>query len=1510
MTTVNTGSGNDTINTGSGNDNISTGAGNDTINSGAGNDNIDAGSGNDFIDAGSGNDIVDAGSGNDTVLAGTGNDIVDAGSGNDIVDGGDGDDRIDGESGDDILFGGAGNDIISGGSGVDAIYGGSGNDTIGSAGNRCGDSNEGGGDTIFGDGRESYNSAALALMLGNDLIYAGSGDDRIYGDNGTNLFGAGAGGNDRIFAGSGRDTVYGEGGNDEIDGEQGDDILDGGGGNDEIDGGEGKDAVFGGAGNNVISGGDGKDTLYGGSGDDTIGVNDSSRHGDAFENGKDTIYGDGRETYANSTLAAAPGNDTIRSGRGNDLIYGDNGNNTDGSAAGGNDSIYAGSGNDLVYGEGGNDELFGEKGNDTLSGGAGNDRIVGGLGADTQKGGSGNDVFAFSAAANGNGTDGDDCGHHGGDHHGQSNWSDSNALAMDLIVDFQGINDLGSAADLDKIDLTQLLGAADLQWGNNTPTAHGAWFTVSGGNTYVWADINGSPGTAELAIKIAGVHNLVAGDFLGVSIPVSATADTNAGDPVVEAGVATAGDASAMGNVLANDSGSGTVAVANPGSYTGTYGTLVLNANGSWAYTLNDADGDTNALKQGQVANEVFSYTASNGSSSATSTLTIAITGTNDLPVAQAAVAAVAEDASITGSVVATDADAGETATLTYALVGAAPAGLTFSPDGSYTFDASSYDSLPNGQQLVLTIPFAASDALSTSASANLVITITGTNDVPVAQATVAAVAEDASINGSVVATDADTGETTTLTYALVNAAPIGLTFNPDGTYTFDASSYDSLPNGQQLVLTLPFTASDAQSTSASANLVITITGTNDVPVAQAAVAAVAEDAMVSGSVGATDADSGETATLTYALVNAAPTGLTFNADGSYTFDASSYDSLPNGQQLVLTVPFAASDALSTSASANLVITITGTNDVPVAQAAVAAVAEDAMVSGSVVASDADTGETAMLTYALVNAAPTGLTFNTNGTYTFDASSYDSLPNGQQLVLTVPFTASDALSTSASANLVITITGTNDVPVAQAAVAAVAEDAMVSGSVVATDADAGETATLTYALVNAAPTGLTFNINGTYTFDASSYDSLTDGQQLVLTIPFTASDAQSTSASANLVITITGTNDVPVAQAAVAAVAEDATVSGSVSATDADAGETATLTYALVSAAPVGLTFNPDGSYSFDASSYDSLPNGQQLVLTIPFTASDAQSTSASANLVITVTGTNDLPVAQAAVAAVAEDASINGSVVATDADAGETATLTYSLVSAAPTGLTFNPDGSYTFDASSYDSLPDGQQLVLTVPFTASDALSTSAGANLVITITGTNDVPVAQAAVAAVAEDAMVSGSVSATDADTGETAALTYALVSAAPIGLTFNPDGTYSFDATSYDSLPDGQQLVLTVPFTASDALSTSASANLMITITGTNDVPVAQAAVAAVAEDAMVSGSVGATDADAGETATLTYALVNAAPTGLTFNADGSYTFDASSYDSLPDGQQLVLTVPFTASDAQSILGQR
>src|SRR5205085_2643017 len=231
----------------------------------------------------------------------------------------------------------------------------------------------------------------------------------------------------------------------------------------------------------------------------------------------------------------------------------------------------------------------------------------------------------------------------------------------------------------------------------------------------------------------------------------------------------------------------------------------------------------------------------------------------------------------------------------------------------------------------------------------------------------------------------------------------------------------------------------------------------------------------------------------------------------------------------------------------------------------------------------------------------------------------------------------------------------------------------------------------------------------------------------------------------------------------------------------------------------------------------------------------------------------------------VLEDAPVvNGSVAAIDVDAN--AALSFALNGAAPAGLVFNADGSYSFDASNaaYQSLGVGQSTTLTVPYTVTDDQGATSPASLVITVTGTNDAPVAQAAAFSVIEDAaVVTGSVAATDADSN--AVLSFALNGAAPAGLTLNADGSYSFDAsnTAYQSLGVGQSTTLTIPFTVTDDQGATSTANLVITVTGTNDGPVAQPAAFAVLEDALVvNGSVAATDVDAN--AALSFALNGAA----------------------------------------------
>ncbi|WP_223934099.1 VCBS domain-containing protein, partial [Aeromonas caviae] len=63
------------------------------------------------------------------------------------------------------------------------------------------------------------------------------------------------------------------------------------------------------------------------------------------------------------------------------------------------------------------------------------------------------------------------------------------------------------------------------------------------------------------------------------------------------------------GNVITNDVQGADGAAVTAGTLSGTYGSLVLNANGTYTYTLNPSDGDFKALTGGGVGSEVFTYT-------------------------------------------------------------------------------------------------------------------------------------------------------------------------------------------------------------------------------------------------------------------------------------------------------------------------------------------------------------------------------------------------------------------------------------------------------------------------------------------------------------------------------------------------------------------------------------------------------------------------------------------------------------------------------------------------------------------------------------------------------------------------------------------------------------------------------------------------------------------------------------------------------------------------------------
>jgi 3-phytase len=163
--------------------------------------------------------------------------------------------------------------------------------------------------------------------------------------------------------------------NDQLFGFEGDDILDAsnGQGSNLLDGGSGNDKLVG---NNqdTLKGGVGKDSLYalGSSGFNTLEGGEDNDQLFVVEGGNNTLSGEsGNDTL---TVSGGSGNNTLNGGIGNDKL--------DVSNLTGNNILNGNEGDDILVGGLGSDQLFGGSGDDLLFGGVKGSKLTGGTGAD------------------------------------------------------------------------------------------------------------------------------------------------------------------------------------------------------------------------------------------------------------------------------------------------------------------------------------------------------------------------------------------------------------------------------------------------------------------------------------------------------------------------------------------------------------------------------------------------------------------------------------------------------------------------------------------------------------------------------------------------------------------------------------------------------------------------------------------------------------------------------------------------------------------------------------------------------------------------------------------------------------------------------------------------------------------------------------------------------------------------------------------------------------------------
>ena len=536
-----------------------------------------------------------------------------------------------------------------------------------------------------------------------------------------------------------------------------------------------------------------------------------------------------------TTITGTSGDDTISGGNGVDIIYG----------GGGNDIISGGNGVDSLFGEDGNDQLTGDNGADNLTGGAGDDLLDGLSGFDTAYYSRSIDEYSFLSAAGylhifhlgGAGADGHD-----------RVINVERLVFADRVINIGSGNNAPVAGDdhvfINEDTGTYSSGAASVK--DNDFDFDGDPLTVTGGTftgTYGTLTLNAN-GTYSYTLS-ASAQALALGenvqDSFNYTVSDNDGSDTGAlvfhiagvnDAPTANPDAATGHENQVLTiNVLANDTDvdNGAVLTVTAASAPAGKGTATVVGN---QVQFNPGTAFDH-LAQGASEVVVISYsiTDEHGATSS-STASVTVTGTNDGPVANPDTAAGTENQVLTIDALANDTDVDDGAVKT--LVSAsAPAGKgTASIVGNQVqFNpGTAFDHLAQGASEVVVLSYTVKDEHDATSSSTITVTVTGTNDGPVANPDVAGTGENSSVTVNVLANDTDADDGAVLTVIAASAPPgQGTASFSSNQVEFDpGSDFDYLAAGESVDVVLTYSIEDEYGSQSSSTVTITIEGRDE----------------------------------------------------------------------------------------------------------------------------------------------------------------------------------------------------------------------------------------------------------------------------------------------------------------------------------------------------------------------------------------------------------------------------------------------------------------------------------------------------------------------------------------------------------------------------------------------------------------------------------------------------------------------------------------------------------
>ncbi|TGZ34950.1 4-deoxy-4-formamido-L-arabinose-phosphoundecaprenol deformylase ArnD [Photobacterium damselae subsp. damselae] len=319
-------------------------------------------------------------------------------------------------------------------------------------------------------------------------------------------------------------------------------------------------------------------------------------------------------------------------------------------------------------------------------------------------------------------------------------------------------------------------------------------------------------------------------------------------------------------------------------------------------------------------------------------------------------------------------------------------------------------------------------------------------------------------------------------------------------------------------------------------------------------------------------------------------------------------------------------------------------------------------------------------------------------------------------------------------------------------------------------------------------------------------------------------------------------------------VAEDSSINGQLTATDADGDD---LTFELVDGSePTNgqVTVNPDGSWEYVPNTDF---NGEDSFTVV---VDDGNGGTDTITVTVNVTPVNDAPVGEDVSAETQEETAVTGQLTATDVDGDS---LTFKPGSDPTNGsVTVNLDGSWEYVPNPDFNGEDSFTVVVDDGNGGTDTITVT------VNVTPVNDAPVGEDVSVETQEETAVTGQLTATDVD-GDN--LTFKPDTNPENGsVTVNPDGSWEYVPNPDFHGEDSFTVVVDDGNGGTDTITVT------VNVTPVNDAPVGEDVSAETQEDTAVTGQLTATDVDGDN---LTFKPGSNPENGsVTVNPDGSWEY--------------------------------